>query len=276
MTFHVNPNMAMLEKAADFLSPLLRDIVFIGGCAAGLLITDQAAPSVRVTLDVDVLTEASSTRGYHVLSERIRSLGFSEDCRLEAPICRWTMENFVLDILPTNSKILGFGNRWFKPAFLAAEWISIPSGKSIKILPAPYFLATKFEAFDGRGEGDFLLSRDKEDIVALIDGRDEIVVEIQLAETNLNQYLKNRLSLLLNNRHFKEALPGHLPPDMAGQARLGVVMERIRRIVEDGPGTLSFQIFTEISAISGNSTAWESGRDARSPRTWPRIGAWLY
>ncbi len=133
--------------------------------------------------------------------------------------------------MPTNPEILGFGNKWFRPAFTASEWTKLPSGKNIKILPAPYFLATKFEAFDGRGKTDFLLSRDIEDIITVIDGRPEIVVEIQSAEENLKLYLKERLTFLLNCREFKESLPGHLPPDMASQARLGVILERINRIV---------------------------------------------
>lgn len=227
-----NPNIVILEKVAKVLEPLIGDIVFIGGCATGMLITDPAAPKIRVTLDVDVLTEVSSIRKYHFVSERLRSLGFSEDLRPEAPICRWTLEDIVLDVMPTNPEILGFGNQWFRPAFAASEWTKLPSGKEIKILPAPYFLATKFEAYDGRGKSDFLLSRDIEDIVTVIDGRSEIVVEIQRTEKSLNLYLKNRLTFLLNSRDFRESLPGHLPPDMASQARLGVILERLNRIVK--------------------------------------------
>ena len=232
MKFRDNQNIVMLEKVADLLEPLIEDIVFIGGCATGLMITDPAAPSIRVTLDVDVLTEVSSIRNYHLVSEQLRSLGFSEDLRPGAPICRWTVEDIVLDIMPTNPEILGFGNQWFMPAFAASEWIKLPSGKKIRILPAPYFLATKLEAFDGRGESDFLLSKDMEDIIAVIDGRAEITVEIQFAEKSLNIYLKNRLSILLNSRDFRDALPGHLPPDMASQDRLGIILERIGQIVE--------------------------------------------
>jgi len=43
---------------------------------------------------------------------------------------------------------------------------------------APYFLATKLEAFDGRGKGDYLSSHDIEDIVAVLDGRPEILDEL--------------------------------------------------------------------------------------------------
>jgi hypothetical protein len=59
MRLRKKPNTEMIEKVAELLEPLIRDIVFIGGCTTGLLITDPAAPLFRVTLDVDVLTEVA-------------------------------------------------------------------------------------------------------------------------------------------------------------------------------------------------------------------------
>lgn len=44
----------------DRLGPLVEDFVFLGGCAVGLLLTDRAAPPVRATVDVDVITEVGS------------------------------------------------------------------------------------------------------------------------------------------------------------------------------------------------------------------------
>ncbi len=41
----------------------------------------------------------------------------------------------------------------------------------IRIVTAPYFLATKLDAFRGRGKGDYFGSNDLEDIVAVVDGR---------------------------------------------------------------------------------------------------------
>ena len=46
--------------AVERLGPVADEMVFLGGCATGLLITDPAAPSVRVTMDVDVITEVAS------------------------------------------------------------------------------------------------------------------------------------------------------------------------------------------------------------------------
>jgi hypothetical protein len=61
------------------LRPLLDDLVFVGGCATALLITDQAAAEVRPTFDVDAIAEITSYADYVVFSERLRNLGFTED-----------------------------------------------------------------------------------------------------------------------------------------------------------------------------------------------------
>jgi len=55
-----------------------------------------------------------------------------------------------------------------------------------------YFLATKLEAFDHRGGGDFLLSRDVEDVIAVLDGRPEIVDEVREVDAELRIYLGKR------------------------------------------------------------------------------------
>ena len=60
-----NPNLMILELAVNALGALANDMVFIGGCATGLLITDLAAPVIRATKDVDVITEVASLMEYH-------------------------------------------------------------------------------------------------------------------------------------------------------------------------------------------------------------------
>ena len=84
--------------------------------------------------------------------------------------------------MPTDEKVLGFGNQWYQPALENAMQIDLPSEKSIYLVTAPYFLMTKFAAFEGRGGGDYLMSHDIEDIVALLDGRRTIVEDVQNAD----------------------------------------------------------------------------------------------
>jgi hypothetical protein len=74
------------------------------------------------------------------------------------------------------------------------------------------------------------MSHDLEDIITVIDGRPEIVVEVKHSDADLRQYLKREFSTLVDDRDFLEALPGHLLPDRASQQRLPIVINRLRQI----------------------------------------------
>ncbi|MHB8399769.1 MAG: hypothetical protein ACYDCI_12700 [Candidatus Limnocylindrales bacterium] len=195
-----NPNLRILEDAVAQLGPLADDMVFLGGCATGLLLTDIAAPPIRATQDVDVITEVASLGDYHRLAGQLRKRGFKEDQSPDAPICRWVAASVVLDVMTTRSEILGFGNEWYQPAFEAAMVVELPSGKRIRMVTAPYFLATKLAAFDGRGKGDYVTSHDMEDIVAVLDGRPEIVNEVKQADDALRKHLMTRFAALCATR----------------------------------------------------------------------------
>lgn len=175
-----NPNLELLELAAERLQPLLAEIAFVGGCATGLLIDDPGAAPVRATNDVDVIAEIGSYAEYAVFSERLRALRFQEDTRDGAPLCRWTDDLLTLDVMPLNAQVLGFSNRWYPGALRTASRVHLPSGLAIRAISAPYFLGTKLEAFRGRGKGDYFASRDLEDFIAIVDGRLLVAAESKL------------------------------------------------------------------------------------------------
>ncbi|MBT3013563.1 MAG: hypothetical protein KME41_17655 [Candidatus Thiodiazotropha sp. (ex Lucina pensylvanica)] len=227
-----NPNLKILTQAVERLGALSNEMVFLGGCATGLLITDKAAPPLRVTKDVDTIVEASTLAAYQRFSEKLRKQGFREDFSDGAPLCRWLADDVILDMMPTDSRILGFGNRWYESALKHAEVTTLPSGRNIRMVTAPYFLSTKMEAFDGRGRGDYLLSHDIEDMIAVLDGRPEIVNDVQTADQELIENVRARFAQLLSDTRFIAALSGHMPGDQASQARVGLVIDRIEAIVK--------------------------------------------
>jgi predicted nucleotidyltransferase len=228
----VNPNLAQLLGAASKLESLLDQIVFIGGCATGLLLTDAAAAPARATMDVDAIVEAASYEEFTVLEQRLRHLGFRQPSTEGSPICRWVQDDLILDLMPTDPSILGFGNRWYGPALENSQRVSIGDYR-IRLITPPYFLGTKVEALHGRGNRDYRMSHDLEDIVTVIDGRPELVREISQSEPALRQYLSNEFRRLLANPAFREALPGHLLSDTASQQRISIVVERIQQIVSE-------------------------------------------
>ena len=65
-----DPNPDQLIAAADALRPLLPQLVFVGGCVTGLLITGEP----RGTIDVDAIAEITSYAQYAAFGDRLRSL----------------------------------------------------------------------------------------------------------------------------------------------------------------------------------------------------------
>jgi len=214
------PNLDLLESVAAMLHPLLPEVVFVGGCATGLLITDPGAAPVRQTNDVDIISAIASYAEYTVFSGRLRELGFREDSREGAPLCRWLHEGLVLDVMPLDPAILGFSNRWYADALHTAVPVTLPSGLTLRAVTAPYFLGTKFEAFRGRGHGDYFASHDLEDFVAVIDGRPSLVQEVRESSPDLRGFLAEAVRGLLATPRFLDALPGYLSADAANQARI--------------------------------------------------------
>jgi hypothetical protein len=227
-----NPNLEIMEIAAHALGPLCDELVFLGGCAAALLITDQAAPPVRATRDVDALAEIASAADYRVLERRLRDRGFEVDTTKGAPICRWTGHGVLLDVMPTDESILGFGNPWYASAVAASRPYTLPSGITIRLIDSVHFVATKFEAFRGRGDNDFVMSHDLEDVICVLDGRPELEVEISGAAPETRDYVRGRFREFIDNPQFIESLPGHLPGDAGSQARLPTLVEKLHRIAE--------------------------------------------
>ena len=169
---------------------------------------------------------------YYSLSEKLRILGFKEDTSDGAPLCRWLADSVILDVMPTDAGIPGFGNQWFASAMEHSRNIELSDGMKIRIVSAPYFLMTKLEAFEGRGNGDYLMSRDIEDIVAVLDGRPEIRNELRQADPVLAQAIAERCSALLKEARFIDALPGHMPAGESSSGRVSMLLDTVRAISE--------------------------------------------
>ncbi|MBI3187525.1 MAG: hypothetical protein HYZ31_06665 [Gammaproteobacteria bacterium] len=228
----VNPNLEILIPIADALGELRELLVFVGGCATGLLVTTQRAQIMRPTKDVDVVVQVATLAEYHAMEKAVKARGFKHDISQDAPICRWVRNGVMLDLMPSEAGILGFHNYWYPLACRTASRVNLTENMEINLIAAPVFIATKLEAFHDRGKADYLASHDLEDLITVIDGRAELIQEIRLADDELKNYLSAEMTKLLSDRAFQLAMPGHLPSDAASQARLPELMHRIRTIAQ--------------------------------------------
>lgn len=219
---HDDPNLQLLEAAARALEPMLGEVVFVGGCVTGLLITDPAAAGIRPTTDVDVIAEVHSYADTVNLFDRLRKLGLTQDTREGAPICRWRHGDLTIDVMPIDEGALGFANRWHRPAMEAAERDD-RAGLSVRRITPVYFVATKLEAFRGRGAGDYLASHDLEDVTTVVDGREELVAEVRDASQDVRGYIQREFGELLRSEDFLNAMPGD-------EVRLPVLRERLEAL----------------------------------------------
>lgn len=201
-------NLRMLEFVATKLGGIRNDVVFLGGCTTGLFLSDPLVPDVRYTLDVDCIVDVISRNQYYQLEKKLSKQGFKKSIT-EDVICRWFYDDVILDVMPTDETILGFGNRWYKQAIAFSNLYPLTENLEIRVVTAPYFLATKFEAFKTRGKMDFYASHDFEDIVSVLDGRIEIIDEIKSSDLDLQEYLIKSLQEVMISPAFKGAIPGH-------------------------------------------------------------------
>ncbi|MHB9086480.1 MAG: hypothetical protein ACYC2V_08570, partial [Thiobacillus sp.] len=135
-----DPNLPILMLIAKSLGDLCDSLVFVGGCATGLLLTTPRAQAIRATQDVDVVVHALSTADYHAIEKAVEARGFKHDLSPEAP--------------------------------------------------------------HGRGNNDYLASHDLEDIITVVDGRPELMQEIDQAEGELRRYIAAEIHALLEDRNF--------------------------------------------------------------------------
>jgi hypothetical protein len=225
-------NLPLLESAASKLRHLLDEVVFVGGSTLDLIVTDQASAPIRPTEDVDVVVEITTYGDYVIFSDKLRWIGFQEDTRQGAPLCRWVNEDLTLDVMPLDKAILGFSNRWYPGAMTTARPASLPSGKVIRLVTAPFFLGTKMEAFRNRGNNDYFGSHDLEDFIAVVEGREALLDEMPLAPVDLRLYLSEQVTVLLADSRFHDALPGYVPGDFISQRRVPLIVRRLRALTE--------------------------------------------
>lgn len=160
----MHENLIRIKAVNQVLQGLNQEYVFVGGAAVSLCASDSAtANAVRPTDDVDIIVELASYKGYTELDKKLLEIGFKNDIT-STVICRYKIQGITVDVMPTEPEAIGFSNIWYPKGFQTAINYPLDEQTEIKIFSLPYFVATKWEAFKGRGT-DFRTSTDFEDLV---------------------------------------------------------------------------------------------------------------
>jgi hypothetical protein len=202
---------------------------FLGGCIVPFLLDDPDLMPVRPTNDVDVVILLMNQPEMAAIEARLRQAGFAHAVYPGAPLCRWELDDLVVDIMPDkDARFMGLSTRWFSEALRSAKPRAVPGGE-VPIISAATFVATKLVAYADRGQGDFY-HRDLEDVITVVDGRASLVEDMIAADPALRTYVSEEFRRYLTNPSFIDNMAGHLPRDPGSQGRLGLLHERLRAL----------------------------------------------
>ena len=223
-------NTEMLRRVAEALRPLDTKVVFVGGATIALYLDEYAASQMRVTLDVDCVVPVATLAEHHRLEAQLRKLGFRHCADDGAPICRFTYEDLVVDIMPFEASVLGFGSRFTRLGFDLAEEREVAPGVVIRTLPPRCLFASKIEAFRTRGAHDPYQSKDLEDLVSLLDGAPGIVDAIESKDDEVRQYVRTWAEEFLADPRVADLIDGHIARGPLHDERVARVLKRLRQL----------------------------------------------
>jgi hypothetical protein len=163
---------------------------------------------LRGTEDADVVVQVMHYGEWLRLRDLLLDCGFREreDIRFNRQILFW-LGQIPVDFIPPRMKEFGTENRWLDLGFEFAEKAVLPSGRIVLRLSAPAFLAAKIHAFHVRGLRDIFMSKDLNDIAALLIWRPELPQEMSVAHPEIRSFVSDRFGMWRRDDEIWDALP---------------------------------------------------------------------
>jgi predicted nucleotidyltransferase len=183
--------------------------VFAGASILPLLLDDPAAPPARFTGDVDAVVDVLTYHQWERLQSRLSECGVvvrGNPAIGKGRICLFHLDEIEVDIIPGRLKLILPPSRMLELGFQFAEPQQLTDDLEILALSAPGLLAAKLEAFADRGVRDIHLSKDLEDIVALIDRRLDIAHEVASAPYEMRRFIVSAMPRLLGDGRARDVI----------------------------------------------------------------------
>jgi hypothetical protein len=219
-----------INRVAQGLKKLREQVVFVGGAAVALYADDPASEEVRPTVDIDVAIALVGFGDWAQMQGYLAEIGFMPDPQ-HTVICRYQYEDMIVDIMPDQESPIGATNRWFAPGIKHRER-QIINGTEIYRMPLPYFLASKIEALNDRGN-DLRWSHDLEDIIMTINNVQKLTAKKMPEHQEVQHYVGGFFTELLSKTEANEIIAAQLSP-IAAKQRLGIILNRIELLAKLG------------------------------------------
>jgi hypothetical protein len=162
------------------------------------------------------------------LRELLSQKGFSQTHE-DQVTCRFRFDDLLIDVMSTKAVGWAPSNRWFMPGFEKSTMYDLEEIK-IQLMPLPYFLASKMEAFFDRGISDLYSSHDLEDILYIFNYTTTIVEQIVNADREVAEYLKECAERMVREEAIHSVIPAHLFYETADE-RFEIIIEKMKSIV---------------------------------------------
>lgn len=198
-----------IEVVARALGELNDRVVFVGGAATGLYVSGTLDEDVRSTMDIDLTVEIASMSDLEALRQTLELKGFKQSMH-DNVMCRFRLGDLLVDVMSTVEMGWAPTNRWFAQGFSHRRRVEL-EGLGVYVLPIPYYVASKFDAYLSRGENNPRTSHDFEDIVWLFDQVPEGLSEFEHAPAELTDFLAPFFELMCTDAQWREAVLVHLP-----------------------------------------------------------------
>jgi len=221
-------NIGVIKKIARALGELNEQVIYVGGATVGLYINDPAADDVRPTKDVDISLSIATIAELEKIRVELTRRKFTQTAE-DNVICRFRYEDVKIDVMNTKSIGWAPANPWFAPGFALKEKIKIEE-QMIQILPLPYFLASKFAAYNSRGKNEPRTSHDFEDIIYVIENRTDIAEHIIAAPEDVKPFLLKEFESILKDRAKQEAILGNLYYETRDE-RYNMMIQKLKIII---------------------------------------------
>jgi len=216
-------------KVAKALGELNQEVVFVGEAMVSLYIDDKAAEDIRPTKDIDITFQVTTAGKLEALREKLNEKGFKEATD-EKVICRFKYDDLLVDVMSTQEVGWAPSNQWFEPGFERAIEVDL-EGFKVKVLPLPYFLASKMDAFFDRGIKDLYASHDFEDIIYIFNYTSDLVEQVLSSDKDVTHYLQESVQKIIGDDKILAAMPGHLYFDGLDE-RMEIIIEKMKQIIE--------------------------------------------
>ena len=188
------------------------------------MLNDPAAPAARFTGDVDAVVDVITYDQWERLQSRLRECGVvvrADPAVGKGRMCLFHLNEIEVDIMPVRISLLMHPSRMLEIGFQFAEPHQLADDLEILALSASGLLAAKLEAFGDRGVREFPISKDLEDIVALLDRRLDIGIELSAAPDEMRYFIAAAMARLLGDGHVLDVISDLLRD-----------RERERRVIE--------------------------------------------